>query len=58
MIKILAGLQHDSVAVCANYPILLSRTGDRRRDIFSERGDPTAARCLQFLRHNTEVQIH
>jgi len=55
-ITILAGLQHDSIAVRANYENLLahaidrtSHARDRTRDIFSVRGDPTVARCLQFL---------
>jgi len=54
-ITILAGLQHDSVAVRDNYENLLAHAGDRTRDM---QGDPTAARCLQFLRHHAEMQIH
>jgi len=48
-ITILAGLQHDYVAVRANKANLLAHAGDRTRDVFSVRGDPTAARRLQFL---------
>jgi len=57
-ITILAGLQHGSVAVRANYENLLAHAGDRTRDIFSVRGDPTAARRLQFLRHNAKLHFH
>jgi len=58
VISILAGLQHDSVAVRANDENLLAHAGDRTRDIFSVRGDETAARRLQFLRHHAEIQFH
>jgi len=57
-ITILPGLQHDSVAVEANYENLLAHAGHRTRDIFSVRGDSTAARRLQFLRHHAELQFH
>jgi len=57
-ITILAGLQYDNVAVRANYENLLTHAGDCTRDIFSVRGDPTAVRRLQFLRHHAELQIH
>ena len=57
-ITILAGIQHDSVAVRADYENLLAHAGDGTRDIFSVRGDPTAARRLQFLRNHAKIQIH
>jgi len=57
-IKILAGLQHDFVTVGANYENLLAHAGDHTRDVFSVRGDQTAARRLQFLRNHAEIQIH
>ena len=46
------------LTVRANYENLLAHAGDRTRDFFSVRGDPTAARCLQFRRHHTKLQIH
>jgi len=58
VITILAGLQHDSVAVRPNYENLLAHAGNWTRDIFSVRGDQTAARRLQFLRNHAEIQVH
>jgi len=58
VITILAGLPHDSVAVRASYENLLAHAGDYTRDIFSVRGDQTAAQRLQFLRHHAEIQFH
>ena len=58
VITILAGLQHDSVAVRPNYENLLAHAGNWTRDIFSVRGDQTAARRLQFLLHHAEIQFH
>jgi len=43
-ITILPGLQHDSVAVRANHENLFKHAGDRTRDMYSLRGDQTAAR--------------
>jgi len=54
-ITILAGLQYDSVFVRAN---LLAHAEDRTRNIFSVRGDQTAARRVKFVRNHAEMKIH
>ena len=59
VIAILAGLQHDSVAVMANYENLLTpHAGDNTRNIISVRGDQTVDGRLQFLRHHAGIQFH